>query len=195
MNFLEDANILEYFFERDEAAIVETRQKYGGRLYKTALNILHSKEDAEECVSDALFKTWRAIPPAKPEHLGAYVAKITRNAALHKYEHSHAAKRGGGEVSVLLSELEASVGNPPEGARNLRPEEKFEAKQVTIAINNWLATTDKVVKAVFVLRYFHGESIADIQNRYKISESKVKSILFRARKKLNLHLQKEGVLV
>ena len=190
---MDDNQILEYFFERDEAAISETRNKYGGRLFKTAWNILRNAQDAEECVSDALYKTWGAIPPAVPSHLGAYVAKVTRNAALHKYEAARASKRGGGEVNLLISELETELADCT-AAGMFRPEETFAAKEITTAINAWLSTLDKVTKAVFVLRYFHGESIKDINERFKLSESKVKSMLFRARKKLGTHLQKEGVL-
>jgi RNA polymerase sigma-70 factor (ECF subfamily) len=46
-----------------------------------------------------------------------------------------------------------------------------------------------------VLRYFHGESIAGIATRFGTGESKIKSILFRLRKKLRIHLEKEGVTV
>lgn len=188
---MDDQKILELFFERNEHAISETKSKYGGRLFKTALNILQSKEDAEECVNDALFKAWGAIPPAYPEILGAYIAKITRNEALHRWEKKRAAKRGGGEVNLLLDELADCV---PASA-DTRPEKKFEAKLVTASLNSWLGTLETSTKAVFVLRYFHGENIREISERFKISESNVKSTLFRARKKLKAHLKQEEVLI
>ena len=186
---MDDHNILDLYFGREESAIEETRRKYGGRLYKTALNILRSNEDAEECVSDTLLKAWETIPPSRPERFGAFLAKITRNLSLNRWEAGRAGKRGGGEMDLVLSELEECI--PSKSS----PEEAYEAAHLTAAINAYLATMEKTARVVFVLRYFHGEGIREISERFQISESKVKSMLFRARKKLGAHLEKEGVVL
>ena len=186
---MEDHEILDLYFLRSEYAIEETKIKYGNRLQRTAMNILHNAEDAEECVNDTLFQAWEAIPPARPESLGAYLAKITRNLALNKWEANTAQKRGGGEVPLLLSELEDCVPTTDS------PEETFEATLVTEAIDRYLGTLEVATRKLFVLRYFHGESIKEISSRFKISESKTKSILFRTRKKLRAFLEKEGIKV
>ena len=184
---LEDNEILDLYFNRDESAITETRGKYGLRLYKVSINILRVNEDAEECVNDTLLKTWEAVPPSRPERFGAFLAKIARNLSINKWQARSAARRGGGEVSLLLSELEDCI--PSQGG----PEEEYESARVIEAINACLATMDKATRAAFVLRYFHGESIRGVCERFGISESKAKSILFRARKKLGTYLEKEGV--
>ncbi|MDR2182538.1 MAG: RNA polymerase sigma factor [Clostridiales bacterium] len=186
---MEDSMILEMFFRRQETAIAETRRKYGKRLFRTSMNILHSNEDAEECVNDTLFKAWEAIPPSRPTMFGAYLVKIARNLSINKWEIRSAAKRGGGEVNLLLSELEECL--PSAGG----PEQEHEAALVTGAINTFLDNIDKTARVAFVLRYFHGESIRAISDRFQMSESKIKSILFRARKKLRTHLEKEGVVI
>ena len=185
---MDDKNLLELFCQRDERALAEVRRVYGARLHRTAMNILHSNEDAEECVNDALFKAWEAIPPALPEKLGAYLAKIVRNLALHRWEARNAAKRGGGVANLLLDELADVV-----AANTGSPEQEFEASTVTTAINDCLGSMRQMQRNVFVLRYFHGESIAAICKRFQISESRAKSMLHRARKKLGEHLKEEGV--
>jgi len=184
---MDDQVIFDLFFERQESAISETKHKYGGRLYRTAMNILHSNEDAEECVNDTLFKAWETIPPNRPVHFGAYLAKIARNLSINRWEAKGALKRGGGEVSLLLSELEACI--PSKGG----PEAEYEATLVIEAINSFLSAMDQKARVAFVLRYFHGESIRGISEQFQVSESKVKSMLFRARKKLRIYLVKEGV--
>ena len=184
---MEDSDILGLYFDRDETAITETRSKYGLRIFKVCINILRAKEDAEECVNDTLLKAWAAIPPSRPERLGAFLAKIARNLSINKWHSKGAAKRGGGEASLILSELEDSI--PAPGG----PEQEYESARVQEAINACLATMDKASRAAFVLRYFHGESIRGVCQRFGISESKAKSILFRARKKLGAYLEKEGV--
>ena len=187
---MEDSMILELFFSRAEAALDEAKNKYGARLFKTAVNILRSKEDAEEIVSDALMKAWTSIPPAKPEMLGAYLAKIARNLSLNKYEARRAAKRGGGEYTIALTELEDTLTSAA-----TQPEAMHESNQVTAAINAFLHTLKRPARVAFVLRYFHGDSILDISERFQITESKVKSMLFRTRNKLRTYLEKEGVTI
>ncbi|MCL2357059.1 MAG: RNA polymerase sigma factor [Defluviitaleaceae bacterium] len=187
---MDDHAIIALYFARDEAALEATRRKYGNRLFRCAMNILFNAQDAEECVSDAFFKAWKAIPPASPEMLGAFLAKIVRNLSINKLEARSAAKRGGDEARLFLGEMEECLPSPAGG-----PEDEFEARSVTNAINSFLSNANKTARAAFVLRYFHGESIGAIAGRFQISESNVKSTLFRTRKKLRLHLEKEGVLI
>lgn len=186
---MEDGAILDMFFGRQEAAIAETRRKYGKRLFRTSKNILHSNEDAEECVNDTLLKAWNVIPPSRPTLLGAFLVKIARNLSINKWEAKNAAKRGGGETSLLFSEMEECL--PSSNG----PEQEHEAALITQAINAFLNKLDKTARVAFVLRYFHGESIRAISDRFQMSESKTKSILFRTRKKLKSHLEKEGVVI
>ena len=186
---MDDPKIIDLFFARDEAALDETRKKYGQRLFRSAMNILRNVQDAEECVSDTLFKAWQVIPPNRPTMFGAFLAKIARNLSINKWKARGAARRGGGEVDLMLGELEDCIPS----AKGHTPEEKYEAGLVTEAINNCLAAMEQSARMAFVLRYFHGESIRSICERFNMSESKVKSILFRARKKLAAHLEKEDI--
>ena len=186
---MEDNKIIDLFFDRDESAITQTRTKYGLRLFKVCLNILRNSEDAEEIVSDTLYKAWEAIPPTRPEMLGAFVAKIARNLSINKWQSKGAQRRGGGEIDLLLSEL----GDCIPGGNSVEAE--YESAQVQVAINSGLEKLDKTARAAFVLRYFHAQSIRDVAERFGMSESKVKSLLFRARKKLGAHLEKEGVSI
>ena len=114
---------------------------------------------------------------------------MTRNLAINKYRAKSAAKRGGGEVDFLLSELEEVL---PAGNT---PDEEYERSLVQRAIHAALEKMEKKARVVFVLRYFHGESIASIGSHLKYSESKVKSMLFRTRNKLRGHLESEGITI
>ena len=186
---MDDFTIIDMFFQREESAIAAAKDKYGNRLLKISKNILDNDEDAEENVNDTLLKAWKAIPPTRPEILIAFLIKIARNLSLNKLEAKNTAKRGGGETKLLLLELEECIS----GLGN--PEGEYEASLVTKAINTFLDNSDKTARVVFVLRYFHGESIRNISETLKMTESKVKSILFRTRKKLADHLIKEGVTI
>jgi len=184
---MNDIEIINLFFQRDETALEAIKKKYGRRIYKTAENIVKNQQDAEECVSDALLKTWNAIPPERPHMLGAFVAKISRNLALNMYKAKRTQKRGGDEMDLILGELQESI---PDSA-NI--EAVMESEIVIKAINSYLFSLDKDLRMAFVLRYFHSEPIATISQFLNLSESDVKSKLFRVRKKLATHLEKEGI--
>ena len=188
---MEDNEILDLFFERQEEALDHTRQKYGQRLLRYARNILHSDQDAEECVNDTLLKAWEAIPPSRPTVFGAFLVKIVRNIALNMWKAKGAARRGGGEVHLLLSELEDCMPATSAGM----PEKEYESRFAIETINSCLSSMSQATRVIFVLRYFYGESIGSICERANMSESKVKSVLFRARKKLGMHLAEEGVVL
>ena len=187
---MEDNEILALFFARREEALCETQQKYGQRMFISAMNILNNIQDAEECVNDALAKAWEAIPPNSPAMLGAFLSKITRNLSINKWKSKRAVRRGGGETDLLLNELDDCI---PSNKNILGPEKEYESHLVTEAINNCLNSMDQTTRIIFVLRYFHGESIRNICERFNMSESKAKSLLFRSRKKLKDYLEKEGV--
>ena len=188
---MSDDEIINMLFERNENSIEEIRSKYENRLNKIAMNFLNNKQDAEECVSDTMLKAWDNIPPQRPELLGAYLSKIVRNISLNKLKARNTQKRGSGEQTAVIDELEYAI---PTFKSNT-PEDIYEANQTTKAINDFLETIKKNERIVFVLRYFYGESLLDIADKFNYSESKTKSLLFRIRKKLKIYLEKEGVVL
>lgn len=184
---MDDEEILDLYFAREESAIEKTRLKYGQRLLRSAMNVLNNVQDAEECVSDALLNAWNFIPPSRPTMFGAFLAKVSRNLAINKWKAKTAARRGGADTTILLGELEDTIPATQE------LEKQYEAKAVSKAINDCLATLDQPARVAFVLRYFHGESMASVCARLGISESSAKSLLFRTRKKLKAYLEKEDI--
>ena len=88
---MEDAGIIELFFERSEQGIRELDIKYGKACRKLSYNIVNDRQDAEECVNDAYLGAWNAIPPVKPDPLLTYICKIVRNISLNLYHRKEAA--------------------------------------------------------------------------------------------------------
>ena len=182
---MEDRDIIEMYFARDERAISATSVKYGGYCGSIAMNILSSREDTEECLDDTWLRAWNSIPPHRPDILRVFLGKITRNLALDKYRTRTAEKRAGGEFAVSLDELDECVGAVDER----------ESAEIGESISRFLRTQPKETRSVFVCRYFYCDSIADIAKRFGISEAKVKTLLFRTRNKLKIHLEGEGITV
>lgn len=183
---VEDARIIQLFWERQESAIEQTRNKYGAYCRSIALRILNNNPDAEECVNDTYLAAWNAMPPQRPNVLSAFLGKITRNLSLKRYRASVAQKRGGGQVALSLDELEECV----VGASGA--DDRLQAEELARLLNRFLACLPAEQRRIFMCRYWHFDSVAEIAARFGCSESKVKMTLKRTRQKLADHLGKEG---
>lgn len=186
---MEDTKIIDLYWARQETAIVETDKKYGNYCRSIALHILSNMEDSEECVNDTWLRAWDCMPPKRPDILSAFLGKITRNLSISRYRMNRAKKRGSGEPELLLLELEECLPS----AANV--EEEVEGKETSEAIDRFLYSVEEESRNVFIRRYFYVDSIKEIADRFEISESKVKSQLFRMRKRLKEHLEKEGIVL
>lgn len=181
---MEDNEIIGLFAARDEGAIGEVRAKYGGLCRSVAGRMLQNSEDAEECISDVYMILWNSIPPA-PDNLKAYICRLTRNMCLKRIEYNSAQKRSG-KPKLSLSEL----------GEELRGED-FAARENSVElgelISSFLRAQKPEVRVVFLRRYWLTESVEEIARRFSFSKSKVKSMLFHTRSKLEKYLKKEGI--
>ena len=183
---MQDSEIIALYWQRDEAAIAETSRKYGAYCFRIAANILTAKEDAEECVNDAYHRAWNAIPPERPEHLGAWLGRVVRNVALGRWQHAHARKRNRG-MTTLLSELEECIPSP----QNV--ETALDEQELGERISIWLRSLPQEDRILFVRRYWVLDEIAELARRTGRSEGAVRTTLARMRRKLRDEMQKEGI--
>ncbi len=185
---MDDSKIIELFFERSEQAIIELSKKYGPVCSRIAYNILNNSLDAEECVNDAYLAVWNVIPPQRPNPLLSYVCRIVRNLALKKY-HANTALKRNSMYDVCLDEIADYLPSASSA------EEEFAAHEVAKMIDKYLETLDQQSRIMFVRRYWHADSIADIAELFHISKHNVSVRLYRMRKHLKKHLIREGVFI
>lgn len=186
---MEDTQIVDLFFARNEQAIDETAHKYGKYLFSIADHILSSNRDSEEAVNDTYLGAWKSIPPHRPDRLSTYLGKITRRCSLEKWKAMHAQKRGGGEVPLALEELSECI---PAGET---PEQAMELKELTQLLNTFIRTLAETEQRVFICRYWYLMSVKAISRNFGFTESKVKSMLSRTRGKLKTYLEREGIFI
>ena len=184
---MEDSKIIALFFARNEEAITQTDASYGHRLLNLADNIIGNHEDAEESVSDTYWKAWETIPPQKPNHFFAYLAKICRHFAFGRLDWKNAAKRKA-EVISLTQEMETCI-------PDTRRDAALEGKELGKILSDFLRTLNPENRMVFLRRYWYVDTVAEIAARYGISESAVMTRLSRTRQKLCAYLNKEGIAV
>lgn len=184
---MEDGKIIDLYFRRDEEAIRQTEAAHGHKLYTLAYRILLSREDSEESVSDTYLKAWESIPPTRPVYFFAYLAKICRFEAFGRLDWRNAAKRKA-EMVELTAEMELCI-------PDLSSQLKMESEELGRLLNEFLGTLNEESRKIFMRRYWYTDSIMEIAQRYHLSESNVKTRLFRTRNALKAFLEKEGITV
>ena len=185
---MDDKRIIDLYWERSERAITETSSKYGNYCYTIAYNILYNREDSEESVNDTYLSAWNAMPPKRPDILSAFLGKITRYISIDRWKNRTALKRGGGEVPLVLEELEQCISSKKS------VEEEYLQKELLNCINQFLNNLPQTERKIFMYRYWNMDSIEKISKRYGYSISKVTSMLYRTRGKLQRFLEEEEFL-
>ena len=181
---MEDRRLIGLLFARSEQAITALAQHFGRRLYVTAYNILNSREDAEEAVSDTYLALWNAIPPEQPDPLEGYVYRTGRNIALKKLRFLSAQKRSS-QYDISLDELSAVL-----SGESL--EETLDARILGQTIDYFLDTLPKQSRILFLRRYWFGDSIKQLSQDFSLSENTISVRLSRIRIQLKDYLNKEG---
>ncbi len=181
---MEDAKIVDLYFERDESAIVRTDEKYGAYCQSIAYAILSAEDEAEECKNDTYLRAWNAMPPERPSLLKAFLGKITRHLALDRYERNRAKKRDTA-ATVIWDEVCDSIPDVTS-----EPADGLALKE---AVNTFLSSLKARERIVFLQRYFYFLPLATISRRNGMTEGALKVLLYRLRRKFKQHLEEKEI--
>jgi RNA polymerase sigma-70 factor (ECF subfamily) len=180
---VEDHQIIELYFARDELAIEETAKRYGGVCMQVSMDILQDRMDAEECVSDTWLQTWRTIPPQRPTILKAFLCRITRNLSINRLR-ERKAKRRDRDMTLSLEELEGVLSIPEDKSEGLSE-----------LISEFLRSLDREDRLLFMGRYWHGQSVRELADRMGLSANAAAVRLHRVREELRDFLTERGITV
>ncbi len=184
---MNDEQIVEMYWNRNEQAITITAEKYGTYCYAIAYGILHNEEDSKESVNDTYLSAWNSMPPHRPGVLRTFLGKITRRLSVDRWRRKGAQKRGG-EITEVLEELSECISTSGD------PVAEIEKSVLDTTINTFVRELKDTEQRVFLCRYWYAEPVKVIANRFGFSESKVKVMLMRTRNKLKERLETEGLL-
>ncbi len=184
---MQDYEIVDLYWKREEGAIAETEKKYAKYLSKIAYNILSDYEDSKETVNETYLRAWNSMPTNRPTNLATYLGKITRQLSIDVYRTRNREKRKASEYGTSIEELKEVLSTTD------TVETVVDARNLAKHIEDYLQGISGQSRVIFVCRYYYMDSIRDISKYCGISESKVKSILYRTRLGLKTHLEKEGL--
>ena len=180
---MQDEQILDLFFARDERAITVCEKQFGVDCKRLSMGILHSEPDAEECVNDTWLKAWNAIPPKRPNPLRAFLLRITRNLSINRLRYNRSECRDQ-NLTVMLDELEACIPMPDEHSPELAG-----------LLSDFLRTLSEEERMLFMGRYFHGLSVAEVARRMGMKANTASVKLLRIREALRVYLGERGYSV
>ena len=184
-----DAQIIELYWQRDEAAIVETDRKYGRMLLGIAYNLLHDRLDCEECKNDVYIRVWNAIPPTRPTAFSAFITEITRRVAISKYKQKAKKRR-------IPSELTASLDDLFDGAySDLSDERAQDAEQIGRVINNFVRNLPERRRYIFIDRFYLAEPVETIAKELSASVATVYREIERIKKDLRVYLERNDIYI
>ena len=186
---LNDEQIVELYWQRDERAIRETDIKYGKFLLSVAVNIVHDRCDSEECLNDTYIGAWNAIPPARPVLLQSFLATIMRRTAINRFNANRRQKRIASEFTVSLSELEDFI----EDGGDMTAE--TENEELAKVISDYVGSLPDRQLFIFVSRFYMAEPIAAIGKELGCSVSTVKREIEAIKNGLKKRLESEGYTV
>ena len=186
---MQDEQIVQLYWNRDQSAIAQTQIKYSAYLTKIAMNILADRQDSEESINDTYLAAWNSMPPQKPSVLSVYLSRLTRRISIDIFRRRTSQKRQGSQYAISLSELDETVSG------GTTPEEEVESAQLAQTISDFLRTLPADERNTFIGRYYYMDSLKDVAAYCGMGEAKAKSMLYRTRQKLKLYLEKEGYTV
>ena len=184
---MEDAAIVDLYWQRSDQAIRETDQKYGRYCHAIAYHCIQSHEDAEECVNDTWLRAWNLMPDQRPSALAAFLGTITRNLAISRYRAKVSRKRGGGQIPLALDELSECIPSDAD------PEKSLELRELEEAVGRFMETLSQPERMVFTARYWYLAPVEEISHRMGFSAAKTTSMLHRIRGRLRTFLREEGL--
>jgi len=162
--------------------IVENNKK---KVFYLAYDLTGSVQDAEDLSQEVFLKAYRALARFKGEAtLSSWLYRITLNAFLDRSRKlSFRKEKEQQQIEEAEGTIASSIKDAP-SAMLATPENYAESKQIQHHIDTALEQLTPKERAVFVMRHYKGMPGKQVGTLLNISEGTVKSLLFRAIKKL-----------
>lgn len=177
---LKDKKIYNYF-DNNKLAIEKVFDDYTNYVYKIINNSYtsFSKEDIEEIILDVFFTLWNNQNKLDyNRNMSAYIAGITRNIIKKKSKKNR--------TNNNIEDFQEEMIDMNNIELNLIQKEKNKI------MYDELEKLKPDMKNIFIEYYYSDKSISQISTMFNISKSKIKTNLYRVRKKLKKALIERG---
>lgn len=171
----------------DPSAFNRLMQQHERRMYGVALRMCANREDAQDCLQEAMLRVYRAISGFKGQSsFSTWVYRITMNTCLDEL------RKKKNKQNTSLDNL-LDQGWAPSDGQNL-PEKQAMLKETRRQINDAIQQLPEDMRAAVVLRDIHGLAYDEIANVLNANVGTIKSRISRGREKLREKLSKNTEL-
>lgn len=180
-----DAELLAQLQQGSEAAFRTLVERYQNRVYRTALSLLRSPEEAEDVAQEVFVEVYQTVAQFRGEAtLSTWLYRLASSRALQHRRRSQAKKRFAYFTSLLGFD-HRPLHDPPDYAHPLALLEGQQQLQHLLAHIGRLPGPQQVA---FTLRHEQELSYEEIAAVLETTIPAVESLLFRARRTLRQHL-------
>ncbi len=177
-----DAELVEALRREEPGAVDQLVERYADRVYRLALRITGSSEDAEEVTQDALWTAGRKIHTFKGDSaFGSWLYRITANAAYMKLRSRRGKEREIALDDVLPSLDGAGVHFEPLDDWSQRVDEHALTAELRQVLESAIEALPPDYRTALVLHDIEGMSNPEIAETLGISLPAVKSRVHRSR--------------
>ena len=184
---MEDYQIIELYWKKDQSASAEAEKKYGKYVRYMADRILGVQSECEQCFSETMKKAGEMIPPERPLNLGIWFGRLARTTAFHIYRERPIEQRAAGETFLILREIKEIIYEYPQEGGCSSEEELHEK------IRRFTSTMSGDSRRIFIRRYWYMMPLREIASDCGMQEEKVVRILDKVRRNLRGFVKVSGM--
>jgi RNA polymerase sigma-70 factor (ECF subfamily) len=154
----------------------ELVERHKKRIYYTALDLTGNHHDAEDLSQEVFIKAYRALDAFRGEaKLSTWLYRICVNTYLNRRR----------KKAVRCMQLTDTLDRTHEGTGpESRPGERAERSQMQAHIDASLDALSPRERTAFVLKHYDGLKIKEVADAMDVASGTVKSLLYRATRKL-----------
>jgi RNA polymerase sigma-70 factor (ECF subfamily) len=177
-----DAELVEALRREEVEAVEQLVERYADRVYRLAVRITGSREDAEEVTQDALWTAARKIQTFKGDSaFGSWLYRVAANAAYMKIRARRSRQREVGLDEVMPALDGGGLHFEPMDDWSLRVDEQALQNELRRVLERAIDELPADYRTALVLHDVEGMSNPDIAEALAISLPAVKSRVHRAR--------------
>jgi len=166
----------------DPSAFNRLMAEHERKMYAVALRMCSNREDAQDCLQEAMLRIYRSISSFKGQSsFGTWVYRITMNTCLDEL------RRKKNKAAASLDSLVDAGWSPTDESDT--PEKHSERKALRRELSGAIRELPEDMRSAVVLRDIHGYSYDEIAQVLDVNVGTVKSRISRAREKLRGKLQ------
>ena len=179
---MDEAKLIERASQGDAQAFNELLAEHERRMYAVALRMCGTKEDAEDCLQEAMLRIYRAIGGFKGQSsFGTWVYRITMNTCLDEL------RRRKSRPGTSLDGMVEAGWSPSDGREG--PEQHAVRAETRRRLEALIQQLPEDMRAAVVLRDIQGLSYEDIARALDANVGTIKSRISRGREKLREKIQ------